>query len=120
MNNITESTIVDEDGFEITVNDILRKDDHESDNSPLFLTDFSISASEKQQNVLKSSISSKRILANRPLETPPPKVKASEMSKLSINNDYRDTTKFTIKSGGVSGEHLISPRHVMTGSIRSP
>ena len=103
MSNISDSPIVDEYGFEITVNDILRKDDHESDNSPLFLTELSISASKKQQNVLKSSTSTKRKLDNRPLDTPPPKVKASARSKLSINNDDKDTTKFTVKSGGMSG-----------------
>ena len=27
MNNISETPIIDEDGFQITVNDILRKDD---------------------------------------------------------------------------------------------
>ena len=103
MSNISDSPIVDEDGFEITVNDILRKDDHESDNSPLFLTELSISASKKQQNVLKSSTSTKRKLDNRPLEMPPPKLKASARSKLSINNDDKDTTKFTVKNGGMSG-----------------
>ena len=81
MNNISESPIVDEDGFEITVNVILRKDDDESDNSPLFLTELSISVSKKQQNVLKSSTYTKRKLDNRPLERPPPKVKASARSK---------------------------------------
>ena len=75
MNNISESPIVYEDGFKITVNDILRKDDDESDNDPLFLTDLSISANKKQQNILKSSISSKWKLDNRPLERPPPKVR---------------------------------------------
>ena len=118
LNNIAESPIVDEDGFKITVNDILRKDDHESDSSLLFLTELSISASKKQQNVLKSSIWNKRILANRPLETPPPKVKASARSQLSINNDYKDTMKFTVKSGGMSGGHLIFPCHEITGSTR--
>ena len=119
MNNIAEIPIVDEDGFEITVNDILIEDDDEYDNSLLFLTDFSISASKKQQNVFKSSISNKRILAKRPLETPPPKVKASVRSKLSINNDYKDNTKFTVKSGGMTGGHLIFPCHEITGSTRS-
>ena len=113
MNNISESPIVDEDGFEITVNDILRKDDHESDNSPLFLTELSISANKKQQNILKSSTSTKRKLDNRPLETPPPKVKASARSKLSVNNDEKDTTKFTVKSGGMSGG-LVKVREDMT------
>ena len=103
MNNISESPIVDELGFQINVNDILRKDDEESHNGPLFLTDLCISASKKQQNVLKSSTSSKRKLDNRPLEMPPPKVRASATSKLSINNDDKDTTKFTVKSGGMSG-----------------
>ena len=113
MSNISDSPIVDEDGFEITVNDILRKDDHESDNSPLFLTELSISASKKQQNVLKSSTSTKRKLDNRPLDTPPPKVKASARSKLSINNDDKDTTKFTVKSGGMSGG-LVKVREDMS------
>ena len=101
MNNISETPIIDEDGFQITVNDILRKDNDESDNSPLFLS--ALSVSKKQQNVLKSAIPTKRKLDNRPLETPPPKVKASAKSKLSINNDDKDTTKFTVKSGGMSG-----------------
>ena len=103
ISNISDSPIVNEDGFEITVNDILRKDDHESDNSPLFLTELSISASKKQQNVLKSSTSTKRKLDNKPLETPPPKVKASARSKISVNNEDNNTTKFTVKSGGMSG-----------------
>ena len=81
----------------------MRKDDHESDNSPLFLTELSISASKKQQNVLKSSTSTKRKLVTKPLETPPPKVKASARSKISVNNEDNDTTKFTVKSGGMSG-----------------
>ena len=132
MSNISDSPIVDEYGFEITVNDILRKDDHESDNSPLFLTELSISASKKQQNVLKSSTSTKRKLDNRPLDTPPPKVKASARSKLSINNDDKDTTKFTVKSGGMSGGLLkvredmskerndsAKPRHYTKGRNKS-
>ena len=81
MSNISDSPIVDEDGFKITVNDILRKDDHESENSPLFLTDLFISANKKQQNVFKSSIPSKRKLDNRPLETVPTKVRGFLMSK---------------------------------------
>ena len=113
MSNISESPIVDEDGFQITVNDILRKDDEESDNGPLFLTDLCISASQKQQNVLKSSTSTKRKLDNRPLEMPPPKVKASVRSKLSINNDDKDSTKFTVKSGGISGG-LVKVRQDMS------
>ena len=113
MSNISDSPIIDEDGFEITVNDILRKDDHESDNSPLFLAQLSISASKKQQNILKSSTSTKRKLDNRPLDMPPPKVKASARSKLSINNDDKDTTKFTVKSGGMS-DGLVKVREDMS------
>ena len=132
MSNISDSPIIDEYGFEITVNDILRKDDHESDNSPLFLTELSISASKKQQNMLKSSTSTKRKLDNRPFDTPPPKVKTSARSKLSINNDDKDTTKFTVKSGAMSGGLLkvredmskerndsAKPRHYTKGRNKS-
>ena len=85
MNNISETPIIDEDGFQITVNDILRKDNDESDNSPLFLS--ALSVSKKQQNVLKSAIPTKRKLDKRPLETPPPKVRASTRSKISMNTN---------------------------------
>ena len=101
MNNISETPIIDEDGFQITVNDILRKDDDESDNSPLFLS--ALSVSKKQQNVLKSAIPTKRKLDNRPLETPPPKVRSSTRSKISMNANDKETTNFTVKSGGMSG-----------------
>ena len=113
MNNISESPIFDEDGFEITVKDILRKDEDESENSPLFLSTLSISANKKQQNVLKSTTSTKRKLDNRPLETPPPKVRALARSKISVNSDEKETTKFTVKSGGMSGG-LVKVREDMT------
>ena len=119
MSNISEGQIFDEDGFEITVKDILRKDEDESENSPLFLSNLSISASKKQQKVLKSTTSTKRKLDNRPLETPPPKVKASARSKLSINNDDKDTTKFTVKSGGMSGG-LVKVREEITEESNDP
>ena len=44
---------------------------------------------------------------------PPPKVKASARSKLSIKNDEKDTTKFTVKSGGMSGG-LVKVREDMS------
>ena len=113
MSNISETPIIDELGFEITLNDILRKDDEESENSPLFLSALSISASKKQQNVLKSVTSTKRKLDKRPLETPPPKVKASARSKISVNSDEKETTKFTVKSGGMSGG-LVKVREDIT------
>ena len=113
MSNISESPIFDEDGFEITVKDILRKDEAESENSPLFLSNLSIAVNKKQQKVLKSATSTKRKLDNRPLDTPPPKVKASTRSKISVNSDEKETMGFTVKSGGMSGG-LVKVREDMT------
>ena len=82
---------------------MLRKDNDDSENSPFIFLICFISASKKQQNVLKAPISSKRKLDNRPLETPPLKVRAAASSKISVNSDDNDTTKFTVQSGGLSG-----------------